>query len=621
MSPTANAVREARDNGEVLLDEAYAALRAASSCVAAVMAATGTPVGTVNGLHRLWAEHNVRGVLKAWQAGNRARLADRGAGATLRQWIEAVTALEPLDRSGLSMAQEAILSGEVPASGAVAALDRGLAGAALEERLGTRAMAGFDGEAHDRIVDRFVGASDALRGTLRGILPSRVVQERPFKPGATFGTVAALEREVGRTRGGLSVRRLVQTYGEVIGELTPCVLVSPDSLARFIPPGSIDFDLVVFDEASQITVPDAIGALGRARAAVIAGDSKQMPPSSFGEVGWDDSAESDRDLPVASVAPVTAVAADPSAADGGRARGDGCRLPDRARRGVDPLGDGPRRRRPAVAVVALPQPGRVAHRVLERSLLRQPAQLFPGLSGRGHRHGVVVHPGRRHLLSHLVARRSGGPGGASPGGPLRTNPVEAAAVVEEVRRRWGQGERSIGVVTFNLQQRTLIEKLLWDLGDETIADSLASGKDGLFVKNLENVQGDERDVIIFSTGFAKTASGVLPLNFGPLNRTGASGASTSPSPARAVGSWCSVPSSPKTCGSSRPRRSASNTCAPISRWPNMASDTRPRAEAGSSALPPASSATATAQLPADASTPSTGIRTTSPPPCGPRACP
>ena len=522
MSPTANAVREARDNGEVLLDEAYAALRAASSCVAAVMAATGTPVGTVNGLHRLWAEHNVRGVLKAWQAGNRARLADRGAGATLRQWIEAVTALEPLDRSGLSMAQEAILSGEVPASGAVAALDRGLAGAALEERLGTRAMAGFDGEAHDRIVDRFVGASDALRGTLRGILPSRVVQERPFKPGATFGTVAALEREVGRTRGGLSVRRLVQTYGEVVGELTPCVLVSPDSLARFIPPGSIDFDLVVFDEASQITVPDAIGALGRARAAVIAGDSKQMPPSSFGEVGWDDSAESDRDLPVASVAPVTAVAADPSAADGGEPEATAADfrivpdeesiLSEMVHAGVDRLWLSWHYRSQDESLIAFSNGHYYDNRLSS----------FPAYPGEVTDTGLSFTrvDGTFYRTSSRAARGPGGPGGASPGGPLRTNPVEAAAVVEEVRRRWGQGERSIGVVTFNLQQRTLIEKLLWDLGDETIADSLASGKDGLFVKNLENVQGDERDVIIFSTGFAKTASGVLPLNFGPLNRTG-----------------------------------------------------------------------------------------------------
>ena len=521
MSPTTKAVHEARSNGDVLLDEVYAALRTASSSIAAVVAATETADPTVTGLDRFWAERGGRGVLTAWLTGGRARLADRGAGATLRRWVEAVTALEPLDRGGLPMARKAILSGEVPASEALAALDRGVATAALEDRVAAGGMAGFDGEAHDRIVDRFVGASDALRGTLHGILPSRVVQERPFRPGATFGTVAALEREVSRTRGGLTVRRLVATYGEVIGELTPCVLVSPDSLARFIPPGSIDFDLVVFDEASQITVPDAIGALGRARAAVIAGDSKQMPPSSFGEVGWDDSAESDRDLLVAPVA------ADPSAADGGEPEATAADfrivpdeesiLSEMVHAGVDRLWLSWHYRSQDESLIAFSN-GRYYDDRLS-SFPAYPGQVtdtglsFTRVDGTFYRSSARAERGSN-------GRASDGPAVAGPRGPVRTNPVEAAAVVAEVRRRWDQGERSIGVVTFNLQQRTLIEKLLWEEDDDSIALSLAGGKDGLFVKNLENVQGDERDVIIFSTGFAKTASGVLPLNFGPLNRTG-----------------------------------------------------------------------------------------------------
>jgi hypothetical protein len=532
MSPTTKAVHEARSNGDVLLDEAYAALRTASSGIAAVVAATETADPTVTGLDRFWAERGGRGVLTAWLAGGRARLADRGAGATLRRWVEAVTALEPLDRGGLPMARKAILSGEVPASEAVAALDRGLATAALEDRVAAGGIAGFDGEAHDRIVDRFVGASDALRGTLHGILPSRVVDQRPFRPGATFGTVAALEREVGRTRSGLTVRRLVATYGEVIGELTPCVLVSPDSLARFIPPGSIDFDLVVFDEASQITVPDAIGALGRARAAVIAGDSKQMPPSSFGEAAWDDSAEVDRDVSLRSDTDrVTAHDDSGDEVSGSGASGepeataaDFRIVPDEesilsemVHAGVDRLWLSWHYRSRDESLIAFSN----GHYYDDRlsSFPAYPGEVtdtglsFTRVDGTFYRSSTRAERGS-------TRRVSDGPQGASPKGPVRTNPIEATAVVAEVRRRWDQGERSIGVVTFNLQQRTLIEKLLWEEDDDSIALSLAGGKDGLFVKNLENVQGDERDVIIFSTGFAKTASGVLPLNFGPLNRTG-----------------------------------------------------------------------------------------------------
>ncbi|GAP53456.1 uncharacterized ATP-dependent helicase MG140 homolog, partial [Arthrobacter sp. Hiyo6] len=92
----------------------------------------------------------------------------------------------------------------------------------------------------------------------------------------------------------------------------------------------------------------------------------------------------------------------------------------------------------------------------------------------------------------------------------------------EVRRRFDGGTESpsVGVVTFNLQQRALIESLLRDTEDPRIIKALDEDAEGLFVKNLENVQGDERDVILFSTGFSKNDKGYLPLNFGPLNRAG-----------------------------------------------------------------------------------------------------
>ena len=106
------------------------------------------------------------------------------------------------------------------------------------------------------------------------------------------------------------------------------------------------------------------------------------------------------------------------------------------------------------------------------------------------------------------------------GKALRTNPAEAAEIVAEIRRRFALSPDrlpSIGVVTFNAQQRTLIETLLRDGGDERIVEALdGTNGEGLFVKNLENVQGDERDVILFSVAFSKNERGILPLNFGPL---------------------------------------------------------------------------------------------------------
>ena len=84
---------------------------------------------------------------------------------------------------------------------------------------------------------------------------------------------------------GLSIRGLMEEHADAILALTPCVLASPDSTAQFLAPGGITFDLVVFDEASQIPVADAIGAIGRGKAVVVVGDSKQMPPTAFFERG------------------------------------------------------------------------------------------------------------------------------------------------------------------------------------------------------------------------------------------------------------------------------------------------------------------------------------------------
>lgn len=106
---------------------------------------------------------------------------------------------------------------------------------------------------------------------------------------------------------------------------------------------------------------------------------------------------------------------------------------------------------------------------------------------------------------------------------LRTNPLEASAIVEEIARRFEASPDelpSIGVVTFNMQQRAYIEALIRDGANARMIEALESPREGLFVKNLENVQGDERDVIFFSTGFSVNDKGILPLNFGPLIQSG-----------------------------------------------------------------------------------------------------
>jgi hypothetical protein len=251
--------------------------------------------------------------------------------------------------------------------------------------------------------------------------------------------------------------------------------VSPESLARFFPATADLFDIVVFDEASQVRVADAIGAMGRAGSVVVVGDSKQMPPTSVAEstFGDDDLDAEEGEVVVDEESILTECV---------QARVASHRLSWHYRSQDESLIAFSNQHYYDGELASFPSPGSSGTGV---SLVR--------VDGHFHRTG--------------------------PGETLRTNPVEARAIVAEIRRRFAEEAPSVGVVTFNLQQRAYIEGLLRDTGDQRLLAALEV-PDGLFVKNLENVQGDERDVILFSTAFSVNDRGVLPLNFGPLNRTG-----------------------------------------------------------------------------------------------------
>ncbi|RBY97930.1 DNA helicase [Blastococcus sp. TF02-8] len=411
---------------------------------------------------------------------------------SLRRWVSFLDTLEPLRYAGLFDARRMLVTGEIAADDAVRALDRGLAVASVAERLDATGLDTFDAEAHEVAIERFTAASAAVREHLTAALPAAVLAARPFDATMGTGQVGALQRELAKQRRGLGVRQLLARYGELITAVMPCVLVSPDSVARFFPAAAGQFDLVVFDEASQIRVADAVGALGRAKAAVVVGDSKQMPPTSFLEpttASTDDSVEVE-----------TAVEDEESI------------LSECVQARVPRHWLSWHYRSQDESLIAFSNAQYYGNR-----LSSFPAPTHGRASSEPDGRGVslVRVPGTFH--------RSGA------GRLLRTNPIEAKAIVAEIRRRFDAQPTwegmstvpSIGVVTFNAQQRSYIEALLRDADDDRLAAALdrADGE-GLFVKNLENVQGDERDVIFFSTGFSPDASGSLPLNFGPLNRVG-----------------------------------------------------------------------------------------------------
>jgi hypothetical protein len=278
-----------------------------------------------------------------------------------------------------------------------------------------------------------------------------------------------------------TIRHLMHQTGPALLELKPLVLASPLSAAQFLPPDFPKFDLVVIDEASQVPVWDAACALARGKHAVVVGDSKQLPPTSFFGLRAD---EDEEELEQGELHESVL---------------DGC------------------------AGAALPQLSLLWHyrsrdeRLIEfanRRSYNASLQTFPAPAS--------SHPnlGVEFRLVKGTYDRAG----------TATNEIEARAVVAEVVRRLSDDDacsanRSIGVVTFSVAQQQLVADLLDEALDANPRasarrdEAAASGED-LFVKNLESVQGDERATMLFSIGYGPDAQGKIYYNFGPLGLAG-----------------------------------------------------------------------------------------------------
>lgn len=262
-------------------------------------------------------------------------------------------------------------------------------------------------------------------------------------------------------------------------------------MVDLIEPGAMEFDLVIFDEASQITVPEAIGALGRARAAIVVGDSKQMPPTK-----------------------VAAGSASPKSS-----------MTKRKRSSSDQESILSECELARVPTISLAWHYRSQDEALiafsNAAYYRGALSSFPTPTLMSTETGVEF----RHVDGHYLraGSRSVDLGGGIVAGN-NTNPVEAQAIVNAVHDlvRGSSTPPSIGIVTFNEQQRQLISDLLTANEDpaviEVLDDARMGAGDVLFVKALEQVQGDERDTIIFSIAFSKQANGRIPTNFAPVEQ-------------------------------------------------------------------------------------------------------
>ncbi len=337
----------------------------------------------------------------------------------------------------------------------------------------------FSSAEHEQRIQKFREIDDKYEDLTKALIRAKLGEKIPRNSHFDMPTseLGILKREINKRRAHMAVRKLFQSIPGLLPKLKPCLLMSPISVAQYLDSQYPPFDLIVFDEASQIPVWDAIGAIARGKQAVVVGDPKQLPPTNF----FNRSDEEDVDEDLNLDAGIESIL-------------DEC------------FGAG-------IPLRTLDWHYRSRH----ESLIT-----FSNYNYYGNR--LFTFPSSD--LTGMGVKWIHVPEGVYDKGKSRTNRAEAKAVVCEVIQRLHDeklSQSSIGIVTFSQAQQKLIEDLLdIERGQDESLEAFFGDScvEPVFVKNLENVQGDERDVILFSICYGPDLAGNVSMNFGPMNKDG-----------------------------------------------------------------------------------------------------
>lgn len=327
---------------------------------------------------------------------------------------------------------------------------------------------------HDKLVETFA-EKDRLQFEInKAAIKATLSETRPdLEMISARSQVSVLLREGEKKRKQKGIRQLLADTWQLTQTLKPCFLMSPLSVSTFLGP-DMNFDVVIFDEASQIFPQDAVGAIYRGKQLIVVGDGQQMPPSNFfssiaeGEDGEDDDDITD----------------------------------------FESILD--------LCSTALPQLRLKWH---YRSRFEQ---LIAFSNKNYYDNDLVTFPASQKLRKGFGVDYYFVPGTFDR--TTRTNRAEAEYIVDLVFDNFKRfPERSLGVVTFSVSQQELVDRLIAKRRrtDSSCEEFFRTDRaEPFFVKNLETVQGDERDTVIIDVAYGKDQQGKLLLNFGPLNRVG-----------------------------------------------------------------------------------------------------
>lgn len=393
----------------------------------------------------------------------------------LGNWCSYRADAETLKKEGLTFITDALENGGVNADNVIASFEKNVYGNFLQTTIPLDpALARFSQALQEENTEALRYALDEYSSLCRLALRNELISRLPTASteGKSSIELMNFSRFAKNNLRGMSVRRLFDEIPELLKTVAPCMLMSPATVAQYLRPENGLFDLVIFDEASQMPTAEAVGSLARAKSAIIVGDPKQLPPTSFFNANYVDE-ENIENEDMESVL-------------------DDC------------------------LALGVKQKHLTWHyRSKHESLIA-----FSNVTYYGNKLCTFPSPDAPDSHVHLALVEDG----VYDRGFTKRNKPEADALVKDVIRRLKDPvlcRSSIGIVTFSNVQRDYIEKRLSSaILVERLEEVAYEREEPLFVKNLENVQGDERDVILFSVCYGPDKNGRLSLNFGPLNQAG-----------------------------------------------------------------------------------------------------
>ena len=335
-------------------------------------------------------------------------------------------------------------------------------------------LSSFNGKLFEEKIRKFRQFNKNFEKLTKDELYAKLASKVPSfaQEAAQSSEIGIMQRNIRNNGRGMSIRKLFDTIPTLITRICPCMLMSPISVAQYIDVNNFKFDLIIFDEASQMPTSEAVGAIARGNNLIVVGDPKQMPPTNFFSTNnFDEENIEKEDME--------------SILDDGLA-------------------------------MSLPSIHLLWHyRSKHESLITFSNSQF-------YENSLLTFPSPDDLKTKVTFINIPG---YYDRGKSRQNSFEAKAVIEEIITRLSDPElskKSIGVVTFSSVQQILIDDMLTEAFKlrPDLELKATESYEPIFIKNLENVQGDERDVILFSVGYGPDRDKKVNLNFGPLNREG-----------------------------------------------------------------------------------------------------